>query len=342
MARLGVDATSVASDGKGIARVQRRTVEALAALGRHELVVFARHPEELPGAIPVTARPALRWEQLGLARAFREHDLDVLLTWTERLPLRGGGRYVVWLFEPPTDRIRQNRLVGASAYQRASDIVTLALWKRSLRRAALVLTGSNATRDAIRDVAPRAWTLYPGLDPMFSPGVGSRGNRYVLHIASNDPRDDTETAVAAFAEVRRRVGSDISLLVAGGRRVDGDGVRSVGRVSDAALVELYQGAAAYLDCSLYEGFGYQVLEAMACGAPVVATRVTSIPELVGDVGLLCEPRSTNEVANALVRVLSDEALAADLGRRGAERAARFTWEHAARDLANAVDKLVGP
>jgi len=340
MVRLGIDATSVAPEGKGIARVQRRTVEALAALGRHELVVFARHPEELTGAVQVTDRPALRWEQLGLQRVFREHDLDALLTWTERLPLRGGGRYVVWLFEPPTHRIRRNRLVGAGAYQRASDLVTLALWKRSLRRAALVLTGSNATRDAIRDVAPRAWTLYPGLDASFSPGAGSRDGRYVLHIASNDPRDDTETALAAFAEVRRRVGAGIGLLVAGGRRVEGEGVVSLGRVSDAELVDLYRGASAYLDCSLYEGFGYQVLEAMACGAPVVATHVTSIPEIVGDAGLLCEPRSPQGIADALVRVLSDEALAADLRRRGADRAARFTWERTASDLANAVDKLV--
>jgi len=342
MAKLGIDATSVARDGKGIARVQRRTVEALAALGRHELVVFARHPEELSEAVPVTVRPALRWEQLGLPRVFREHDLDALLTWTERLPLRGGGRYVVWLFEPPTHRIRQNRLIGASAYQRASDIVTLALWKRSLRRAALVLTGSNATRDVIREVAPRAWTLYPGLDEAFSPGVGSHDSRYVLLIASSDPRDDTETALAAFAEVRRRVGDGIRLFVAGGRRVEGEGVVSLGRVSDAELVDLYRGAAAYLDCSLYEGFGYQVLEAMACGAPVVATHVTSIPEIVGDVGLLCEPRSPRDLADALCRVLSDEALAADLRRRGAERGARFTWERAASDLANAIDKLVVP
>lgn len=340
MAKLGIDATSVAPGGKGISRVQRRTVEALRELGSHELVVFARHPEELSDAIRVTVRPALRWEQLGLPRAFREHDLDALLTWTERLPLRGGGRYVVWLFEPPTHRTRQNRLAGAGAYQRASDLVTLALWRRSLQRAALVLTGSNATRDAIRDVTPGAWTLYPGLDAAFSPGAGSRDGRYVLHIASSDPRDDTETALAAFAEVRRQVGDGIGLLVAGGRHVEGEGVVSLGRVSDAELVELYRGAAAYLDCSLYEGFGFQVLEAMGCGAPVVATSATSIPEIVGDAGLLCEPGSAPAMAEALVRVLSDEALAAGLRRRAAERAARFSWERTASDLANAIDKVV--
>lgn len=340
MARLGIDATSVTPNGKGIARVQRRTVEALAALGRYELVVFARHPEEMAGAVPVTVRPTLRWEQLGLPRVFQEHDLDALLTWTERLPLRGDGRYVVWLFEPPTHRVRQNRLSGSSLYQRASDLATLALWKRSLRRAVLVLAGSNATRDSIRDVAPRAWTLYPGLEAMFTPGAGSRDGPYLLHIASRDLRDDTETALAAFAEVRRRIGSEVDLVVAGGRRVEGEGVVSVGRVPDAQLVDLYRGAAAYLDCSLYEGFGYQVLEAMACGAPVVATRSTSIPEIVGDAGLLCDPSSPHDLADALVRVLSDDGLAERLRRRGAERAAQFTWERTAADLAQVLDKVI--
>lgn len=323
-----------------MSRVQRRTVDALLELHRHDLVVFARAPSELPGAVPVTDRPSLRWEQLGLPRAFRKHRLDALLTWSERLPLRDGGPYVVWLFEAPTHRIAQNRLVGAGTYQRASDLVTLALWRRSLRRAALVLTGSDATREAIRDVAAGARTLYPGLDPGFAPGETRPGRRYVLNIASGDPREDTGTALAAFAEARRRAGGELRLLVVGGRPVDGESVESLGRVSDEELVELYRGAAAYFDTSLYEGFGYQVLEAMACGAPVVATRTTSIAEIVGDAGLLAAPRSASALADALVRVVSDEALAAELRRRGLERAATFSWERTALELADAVDEVL--
>jgi glycosyltransferase involved in cell wall biosynthesis len=336
--RLGVDATSVAPDGKGISRVQRRTVEALRALGRHELVVFARPASGLEGAVAVNPRRTLEWEQRGLARAVREHRLDAMLTWTERLPLRGRGRYVVWLFEPPTHRIRQNRLSGASAYQRASDLVTLALWKRSLRRAVVVLTGSQATADAI---PVPARPLYPGLDAGFRPGRGRHG-RYVFHIASGDPRDDHETALAAFRLARRDVGQDIRMLVAGGFRAqDGDGVEYLGRVSEANLIELYRGAAAFLDASLYEGFGFQVLEAMGCGAPVVATNVTSIPEIVGDAGLLAPPAEPGALGDFLARVLGDEALAARLRERGLRRARAFTWERTARELADAVERAAG-
>jgi glycosyltransferase involved in cell wall biosynthesis len=325
---LGIDATSVAPDGKGIARVQRGTVRALASLGRHELVVVARHPEELPEveALRVTPRLSLTWEQHGLAHAARE--VDVLLTWTERLPLAGRARFVVWLFEPPTHRIEANRAAGAGAWQRGSDLVTRALWKRSLRRASLVLVGSNATAAAIREIVP-ARTLYPGLDERFRPGTGESGD-YVLHLGSRDPRDDTATAIAAARE------AGLALVVAGDYAGPAEGAELVGRVSDERLVELYRGAAAFLDTSLYEGFGYQVVEAMACGTPVVASETTSIPELVGDAGLLCPPRDVAAFAAALRRAVAERG---ELRRRGLERAQAFTWERTARELADAVDEV---
>jgi glycosyltransferase involved in cell wall biosynthesis len=326
--RLGIDATSVGPEGKGIARVQRGTVRALAALGRHELVVYARHPEELPevGAIRVEPRLTLTWEQRGLARAARE--VDAVLTWSERLPATGAGRFVVWLFEPPTHRIQANRETGAGRWQRGSDLVTRSLWKRSLRRAALVLAGSQATADAIREVAP-ARVLYPGLDERFSPGRSEPGD-YVLHLGSGDPRDDTATAIAAAREAGLR------LVVAGGYRGDADGAEILGRVTDAQLVELYRGAAAFLDTSLYEGFGYQVLEAMACGAAVVASDTTSIPELVGDAALLCPPGDVSAFAAGLRRALVERD---EFRRRGLERARQFTWERTAQELADAIDEL---
>jgi glycosyltransferase involved in cell wall biosynthesis len=242
VARLGIDATSVAPHGKGISRVQRRTVEALRRLGRHELVVFARNPDEVPGAVAVEERPALHWEQLGMPRAIRRHGLDAMLTWTERLPLAGGGRYLVWLFEPPTHRIRQNRIAGASAYQRASDLVTLAVWRRSLRRAAHVFAGSLATARALDRDAP---VLYPGLDPEFEPAGGDK-EPYVLAILTGDPREDADAALRVFESVRGRSPSaDLRLVVAGGfQGPERPSVEYLGRVSDARLVELYQSASA--------------------------------------------------------------------------------------------------
>jgi glycosyltransferase involved in cell wall biosynthesis len=338
VARLGIDATSVAPHGKGISRVQRRTVEALQALGRHELVVFARHPDELPGSVPVTERPALAWEQLGLPRAIRRHRLDAMLTWTERLPLAGDGRYLVWLFESPTHRVRQNRLSGAGLYQRASDLVTLALWKRSLRRAAFVLAGSNATRNA---VAGEALVVYPGLDPDFRPSSRPKQG-YVLAILSADPREDVDAALRVFQRVRAALPfRQLRLVVAGGfRGPEQPGVEYVGRVSDERLVELYQDATVYLDTSRYEGFGFQMLEAIACGTPVVGTNVTSIPEVVGAGGFLCVPGDEECLAVHLAGVLTDEEQAERLRAKGLEHARTFRWERTAELIAAAVDEVV--
>src|SRR5205085_2690229 len=151
---------------------------------------------------------------------------------------------------------------------------------------------------------------------------------YVLHIGSNDRRDNTATAIEACRLAGER------LLVVGGWR--GDGAEALGRVSDAELVELYRGAAAFLDPTLYEGFGYGVLEAMACGAPVVASATTSIPEVTGDAALLCDPRDADELAAALRRVLDEGGLAARMREDGLAQAARFSWDATAAGLSAAL------
>ena len=156
----------------------------------------------------------------------------------------------------------------------------------------------------------------------------------MLHLGSNDPRDDTQTAIAAARTAGAR------LVVAGAYSGSGDGAELVGRVSDADLGALYRGAQAFLDTSLYEGFGYQVLEAMACGTPVVASDTTSIPELVGDAGVLCTPGDAASFATGLRRVADDEAFARELRERGRARAAEFTWERTAAELAAAIDEAL--
>jgi glycosyltransferase involved in cell wall biosynthesis len=329
-----VDGLQISPTGKGIARVALHAVRALAARREHDLVVFTRAPVELDGVevVQVRGRPTIDWELRGLPSAARRYRLDAFLTFSERLPLAGGPPVVVWLFESPTHRIRRSRETGAPLWNRLSDLLTLALWKRSLRRAAHVAFGSAATRDEVLERLPLASTsvVYPALAPGFAPGPASDRGQYVFHIGSADPRENTPTAIEAC----RRAG--VRLLVAGGAPAQ-DGAEFLGRVSDDELVDLYRGAAAYLDPTLYEGFGYGVLEAMACGAPVVASKLTSIPEVVGDAALLCDPRSPNELAQAVRRVMEEPGLADVLRARGLARAAEFSWERTGESLTQAID-----
>jgi len=136
------------------------------------------------------------------------------------------------------------------------------------------------------------------------------------------------------------VGGGLGALEARLRARAGERVSFLGRVSDEELVRLYRGAAAYVDATLYEGFGYQVLEAMACGAPVVGSALTSIPEVVGDAGLLCDPRDPAAIAAALRRVLEEPGLAEGMRERGFAQAARFTWERTAEAFVGVIDPLL--
>jgi glycosyltransferase involved in cell wall biosynthesis len=330
---IGIDATAVSPEGKGISRVMRGATEALAA-GGADVVALVREGVRVEARCePVRARPAVLWEQVGLARAARR--FDAVLTPTERLPVVPGGRFVVWLYETPIRRLA----AASGVYQRGSDLVTRSLWKRSLRRAAAVVAGSAATARELEDALPglRVRVVYPGLDREFSPGEGPGGAPYVFHLGSSDPRDNTETVLRAVAIARERM--PIRLVVGGAApRVAAD-AEYTGRVSDGELVTLYRGAAAYVDASLYEGFGYQALEAMACGAPFVGSNATSIPEVVGDAGLVADPRDAEALAHALVRVLSQPGLAEELRRRGLERAREFTWERTAAEFERLFEEL---
>jgi glycosyltransferase involved in cell wall biosynthesis len=98
------------------------------------------------------------------------------------------------------------------------------------------------------------------------------------------------------------------------------------------LRALYTGCALFAFPSLYEGFGMPPLEAMACGAPVVCSNASSLPEAVGDAALLVDPRDPDGWAQAMTRVIDDAALREDLRRRGVLRAKAFSWEQSARDL----------
>jgi glycosyltransferase involved in cell wall biosynthesis len=332
MARVGFDGLMISPQGKGHARSELHAVEALAARGEHELVVFVREPQSIEGVevVRVGERLTIDWELRGLPRAAKRHRLDAFVSLSDRSPFAGALPLVVWLFESPVHRIRANRADGAPLWHRGSDLLTAALWRPSLRRAAHVAFGSQATSDEVSAQLTLASSsvVHPGLPPGFSPGPSTDRGAYVFHLGSNDPRDNTAVAVKAC----RRAG--VRLLVAGGWA--GAGAEALGRVSDEELLDLYRGAAAFVDPTRYEGFGYGVLEAMACGAPVVASRVTSIPEVVGDAAILCDPGSAEDFAAALTRVAGDAALRARMRDAGLARAASFTWEKTGAGLSDAI------
>jgi glycosyltransferase involved in cell wall biosynthesis len=116
-------------------------------------------------------------------------------------------------------------------------------------------------------------------------------------------------------------------------------VRFLGYVPDEDLPALYSGALLLAFPSLYEGFGLPVLEAMACGTPVLTSNVSATAEVADGAALLVDPRSVDALASALGRLLTDDALRADLRRRGLARAAEFSWERTARETLSVYEKV---
>jgi glycosyltransferase involved in cell wall biosynthesis len=178
---------------------------------------------------------------------------------------------------------------------------------------------------------------------------------YLLFVGNREKRKNPKGLIKIFQKV---AGEDrgLTLVLVGmrpwleGRKVHGAGswvgqeleaevgrlgldrkVRVLGRLPLCELVPLYSGAAAFLFPSLYEGFGFPVLEAMACGTPVVASRRTAIPEVVGDAGLLADPEDTGAFSESVLNVLRDPDLSQDLRIRGLERARTFSWEDTGRE-----------
>jgi glycosyltransferase involved in cell wall biosynthesis len=165
---------------------------------------------------------------------------------------------------------------------------------------------------------------------------------FILYTGNIKPHKNLDRLIEAYALLRRSGIEDHKLLIIGDevskypnlrRQVHRfqlhQHVRFLGFVPDATLAALYRLAAVFVFPSLYEGFGLPPLEAMAAGAPVITSNVSSLPEVVGDAALLIDPLNPAALAEAIARVLSDAPLRADLVRRGLARAGTFSWERSA-------------
>jgi glycosyltransferase involved in cell wall biosynthesis len=169
--------------------------------------------------------------------------------------------------------------------------------------------------------------------------------RYILCVGTIEPRKNITGLLHAFDILRKRYGApDTVLALAGGtgwlydevtETVNALGlqgsVRFLGRVSDDALHKLYVGARCNVHPAYYEGFGLPPLEAMACGTPTIVSNVSSLPEVVQDAALLVDPHSHEEIAVAMNRLLTDDALHAEMREKGIKRAACFSWTRAAAE-----------
>jgi glycosyltransferase involved in cell wall biosynthesis len=245
-------------------------------------------------------------------------------------------------------------------FKRRSWMQLRATVRRTARRAAHVIAPSEFTRRDLIDsygLDPARVSAIPlAASQRFRPvedarelervrsHYGIRGE-YILAVGSIQPRKNLERLIRAYSGLRRERGrSNLPQLVIVGKRawlygetlraVEAEGVADsvvlTGYVSESDLPALYTGALCFAYPSYFEGFGLPPLEAMSCGTPVLAGNLTSLPEVVGDAGLLIDPFDTGALARALARLIDDAALRAQLRERGLQRARAFDWRDTAR------------
>ncbi len=228
----------------------------------------------------------------------------------------------------------------------------------SARRATSILADSQATADDLHTFygtpTAKIRVVYPGADkPTIGDIESTRARydlpeRYFLFIGTLQPRKNIARLVQAYILWKKQNPNDSAALVlAGGKGwlydpswVAGvEGIHLTGYIDDADKGALYAGALALVFPSLYEGFGFPVLEAMYCGTPVIASNTSSLPELVAEAGLLVDPLSIESIAAAMSQLSSDDTLHESYRQRGYQQVKKFTWETAAHQLLNTLETL---
>ncbi|MGB9723514.1 MAG: glycosyltransferase family 4 protein [Chloroflexia bacterium] len=367
--RVGISAHFWPRLTSGSGQYLRHLVRELARLkGEEELILIGEAGAFADGKPPLPAvelsrgpfpagRPAkLYFEQVALPCAARSLQLDLLHVPYLAPPLFSPVPTVVTVHDLITRLLPAYRGPWRKRAYTWLDLL-------AARRARLLIAVSEHTRrDIVRHLrfpAERVWVTYEAASPGMRPASEEEQQalreryglpeRFILYLGDTDVRKGVHRLLRAFARWRESHPGDAAGLVIAGplhppdgrlfldlpglaRSLGLDGVaRFLGPVPEADKAALYSAATVFAFLSEYEGFGLPPLEAMACGTPVLAGNTSSLPEVVGEAGLLVNPLDEEEVVAALGRLLEDASLRAELGRRGRERAAAFSWERTAQE-----------
>jgi glycosyltransferase involved in cell wall biosynthesis len=169
---------------------------------------------------------------------------------------------------------------------------------------------------------------------------------YFLFVGTHQPRKNLAGLFKAFEKLNTSsyelviVGEKGNVFIASAEQASNATYRRLGYIPDSDLPALYAGSTATLSTSLYEGSALTALEAMACGAPVIASNTTAFPEVIGDAAILIDPLNTNEIIDAIKSIIEDRSLANTLRERGLQRAEKFTWDESARRTQSLLESLV--
>jgi glycosyltransferase involved in cell wall biosynthesis len=359
--RIGIDATALPPQAVGAANYIINLIQTLLRIdATNEYVIFSKlahaslfdstRAEIVQAVLP---SPVLRiaWEQTALPFLARQRRLDLLHSPHYTMPLAKTCRVIVTIHDLTFFLDPQMHL----PYKRIFFRTMIPL---SARRADALITISESTRQDLLRFLPldaRRVTAIPlGVAARFSPLDDAAATdkirnkyrlpaRFILAVGVLEPRKNLPTLVRAFRALVEQ-GLPHSLVLVGHKgwmfdelfrtiaNLDlAQRVIFTGYVPEEELPLVYNAADLFVYPSLYEGFGLPILEAMACGVPVITSNLSSMPEVAGDAGILVDPNDVNALADAMTRVLTDRVLRATLAAKGLARARSFSWERMAQE-----------
>ncbi|MFQ3534493.1 MAG: glycosyltransferase family 1 protein [Aggregatilineales bacterium] len=369
MLRIGVEASGLISAKAltGVKRYLACLLEALAEQASSESIqlhLYFIHPPHRHEPALANLQPSrwLRWRVAPFARGWWRVGMGIAML-----------RDCLQAFHFPAPHIA--RFCPVPAVVTVHDLAALSLPPQhtekerryladalyACRRAArLIAVSQNAADEVQRHLGLSATVIHEGVDArLFQPAceadiaalcAGLGVERYVLCVGTLQQRKNQIGLLRAFAQIQDRVPH--TLILAGGEGSGAAAVRAyleshphvrakwIGYVSEEQLAALYSGAEAFALPSLWEGFGLPVLEAMACGVPVLTSNLSSLAEIAADAALLIDPQDEQAIAAGLLRLLTDSTLREQLRAAGRARAAQFTWQRAAQQTLAVYRELV--
>ncbi|TPK82021.1 glycosyltransferase family 1 protein [Mesorhizobium sp. B2-4-17] len=365
--RIGIDGRNLGSTTDGIARLVHNSIKALSALGTD---VFVYVPSNITASYDVPEGVCIRtanfngpvarvvWGQTVLPFQASRDGLDVLWGPSHRLPIRldrGIGRVVtihdlVWRHAAQTMRTRTwmgDRLMMRPALRGADFVVT-----DSTAMATVLAAEFPWLETPIRTVAPGTTALPTpqGFSSLEALGVT---RPYALFVGTIEPRKNLRTLIKAYGLLPAGTRSCCDLVIVGGKGWKQSGladevrdsgletnVRFTGFVNDWTLATLYANCLFLAMPSLYEGFGFPIVEAQSFGKPVLTSTTSSMPEVAGDGAVLVDPKDPAAIANAFNRLCIDAEFRERLAAAARANAERFTWENHAKGMLQIFEQAI--
>lgn len=373
-AKIAVDGTVYTAAGKGAARYFSCLFREIAEVDKateYHLFVDRNAPYlSLPQQAnfhyrPVCFRTNLYWRLWQFREILRREHFDLVHYPSESRCFVSRCPSVVTVHEIACSRRRLDR--HHSLYQHISNFVNERVFRHSIVRARAIVAVSNATRNELAALYPVDRTRITVVHEAPDPRLVRDGARvapeevrarlgvkagYVLSFATGDSRENVDVVLLAFSKACRRVRQD--LVLCGCKDVTQAQLRTrchelglagrvvlLGFVDDATLGELYRAADLFVDISYYEGFGLQACEAMACGVPVIASRIPAFLEVLDDAADFVSPDDASGLSATIERILADRPEWLKRSRRSLERARAFSWRQAAERTVAIYRTVVG-